>query len=455
MKKKKAKRKVKTKPIIAILIIIALLVMSVLVIKKLNTKKPIDLYANIFSSTYKTGNININKYTVYGTHFNIEGISDTINTVDEIRDVKLVLKSLNGESEIKHKIEYKLKGKNLTFSISKFLNQGINLEELPVGIYILFIDVEHYNEIHRYYTLHNTTEYGEIEYYTITKNVKNNKINIGFDKYTDSLNNEFNYMYIKVEETSLPEDVYDIVVDAGHGGTDSGAVKGEYKEADIVLEYAISLKQELEKLGLKVFMTREGSEDKKEKTAYTMYDENGRVNIVNASKAKYNLSLHLNSNEDTISRGGVEVYSPCKSDLIFAKNLADNIVNIANTTYSNNDYYKKDEGVYVENFTNASIESFKKRAVKEGYEPYNLTTDTPYLYMIREVGGICTNAFVDGRNTDYGANRYVNSNIGIESYLLELGYISFENDLNNIVQNKDLYIQAIVKSVEKEIYKMN
>ena len=315
----------------------------------------------IFDNVYKTTNIDVNKYIVYGNHFNIEGSSENIYTIDEVKDVKLILKSLDGENEIKYTIEYTLKEKNLTFSSSDLINQGIDLESLPVGVYIVLLDVEHYNEIHRMYTLANNTEYEDIEYYTITKSEKNNKINIGFDKYVNSDGIEFNYMYVTVQETVLPNDVYDIIIDAGHGGTDAGAVNGEYQEANIVLEYAIKIKEELEKIGLKVFLTRDGSEDKNEKTAYTMYDENGRVNIANASKAKYSLSIHLNSNAEKITSGGVEIYAPSKSDLTFAKSLADNIVNIANTSYSNTPEYKKDDGVYVENFTKASIESFRKK----------------------------------------------------------------------------------------------
>lgn len=407
----------------------------------------------IFDYVYKSTNINVDKYIVYGTHFNIEGTSENIYTIDEVKDIKLILKSLDGEKEFKYTIDYSLKEKNLTFTTSDLMNQGIGLESLPVGVYIVLIDVEHYNEIHRLYTLSNNTEYQETQYYTITKNEQNNKISIGFDKYINSAGIEFEYMYVNVVETTLPDDVYDIVIDAGHGGTDVGAVNGEYYESDIVLKYAIKLKDELEKIGLKVFLTRDGTEDKKEKMAYTMYDENGRVNEANKSKAKYSLSLHLNSNSDNISSGGVEIYAPSKSDLTFAKSLADNIVSIANTSYSNVPEYKKAQGVYVENFTKLAIESFRKRAESDGYEPYNLTTDTPYLYMIRELGGICTNAFVDGRNTDYGANKYINSNIGLESYLLELGYMNFDNDLNNILENQDLYVQAIVRSVQDEILK--
>ena len=47
-----------------------------------------------------------------------------------------------------------------------------------------------------------------------------------------------------------------------------------------------------------------------------------------------------------------------------------------------------------------------------------MTTDTPYLYMLRETGGIATGAYVDGRNKSFGTNKYYNSNIGVEALLL-------------------------------------
>ena len=91
--------------------------------------------------------------------------------------------------------------------------------------------------------------------------------------------------------------------------------------------------------------------------------------------------------------------------------------------------------------------AFKTKAQKSGYEPYNISTSTPYLYIIREIGGINTNAFVDGRNKAYGTNKYFNSNYGIEGYLVQLGYFSIQEDLNNIVSNYDKYSEAIANSI--------
>ena len=135
------------------------------------------------------------------------------------------------------------------------------------------------------------------------------------------------------------------------------------------------------------------------------------------------------------------------ANLSFAKLLVKNIVESANTTYSNNEIDKVYDGVFVRTFTKEDIEQSNKDAKKAGYESYNITQDTPYLFMIRETGSKITNAYVDGRNKDYEKNLYYNSNVGNESYLLELGYINSDIDLNNLIKNKEGYVNGIVQSI--------
>ena len=62
-----------------------------------------------------------------------------------------------------------------------------------------------------------------------------------------------------------------------------------------------------------------------------------------------------------------------------------------------------------------------------------------------------TGAYMDGRNKDYPANNYYNFNMGIEGYLLELGYITCKNDLNNLINNKDGYVKGIAKALALEL----
>lgn len=189
-------------------------------------------------------------------------------------------------------------------------------------------------------------------------------------------------------------------------------------------------------------MTRDDAND----STYTdtnMYDEDGRITIACSSKAKYMISLHINNGNQGLN--GLEIYAPCKSNLNFAQNMSNKIVTYTNLNYSNNNSFKQGEGVYVRNFTQSVINEYANSANKKGYQPYNITLDTPFLYTIREVGGIATNAYVDGRNTSYAANKYYNSNQGIECYQIELGYI--KNDLQIIKNEMDQYVTAISEAI--------
>ena len=114
--------------------------------------------------------------------------------------------------------------------------------------------------------------------------------------------------------------------------------------------------------------------------------------------------------------------------------------------------YKKENGVYVRTYTESQIADSANDAKRKGYEPYNITENTPYLYMIRETGGIATGAYVDGRNKSYGKNLYWDSNIGLEAYLIELGYINHKADLQNMLNNKEGYVKGIVEAIKDEIF---
>lgn len=95
-------------------------------------------------------------------------------------------------------------------------------------------------------------------------------------------------------------DTKTVVVDAGHGAHDSGAVGAVYKEKDLNLAVALLLKAELEKRGLKVVMT---------KTADVFIPLRERVRIADASKARLFISVHHNAAENREARG-YSVYAP-------------------------------------------------------------------------------------------------------------------------------------------------
>lgn len=63
-----------------------------------------------------------------------------------------------------------------------------------------------------------------------------------------------------------------------------------------------------------------------------------------------------------------------------------------------------------------------------------------------------TGAYVDSSNPDkVWVNPYYDSNIGNESYLLELGYISNSTDVNTLKEEQDTLAKAISDSIIKEI----
>lgn len=202
------------------------------------------------------------------------------------------------------------------------------------------------------------------------------------------------------------------------------------------------MQERLEANGLKVKLTRDDS-NSPQYTATNMYDANGRITTACATKAKQMISFHINNGNKGLR--GLEIYSPCKSNLELAQNMANKIVTYTDLEYSNNNSFKKGEGVYVRNFTKSVINDYTNTANKKGYEPYNITLDTPYLYTIREVGGIATNAYVDGRNKAYAANAYYRSNQGIECYQIEMGYI--KNDLEIIKTQMEQYVIAIADAL--------
>ena len=424
----------KKKKIISIICIFVVIVLTVCIIFlkskiiETNAKNEVDNKNIKIEETYA----NLTDAYIYGTHLNIEGKIDLINT--NIENLTLILATQ--EEQLEYNLKYEIKDSKIQFTTCQYINKGIDLEKLSKEKYAFLIKSKEKSGENKYYSFNiNNVKIEELEYYSISNNNMTNYITL-----KEAKEEGFSYFILSLKNMEMPEDIYDITLDAGHGGNNPGAVYNGYHESKIVLDYALKLKEELEKQGLKVALTR--SED----IRIEEYGENGRAVLPNKVKSKYTFSIHLNSTASEI-RNGVEIYAPSRADLSFARLLAKNIVEYANTTYSQNEVDKVYDGVYVRTFTKEDIEESNKDAKEDGYESYNITEYTPYLFMIRETGAKITNAYVDGRNKEYGINLYYNSNIGNESYLLELGYINSDIDLNNLLNNKEGYISGIVQSI--------
>ncbi len=374
-----------------------------------------DILENIESS------LKINEYYIYGKYLNING-----TLPDNAGNMTLVLKNNEEEINLKTIIE------DHTFKTNNYINEGINLEKLKVGEYLILLKDTINN---KYYTLLNETAYATNDYYTMTKNQKNNHIHLAMQSFKES-----RYWQINIQEEKLPDNVYDVVIDPGHGGVDTGAGNGRYHESKYTLSYGKALAEALEEEGLKVKLTRDTD------VKIDHYGEGSRTGIPYEVKAKLMLSIHLNSSNSSKQKG-VEIYKAYYDNNTFAKTLASNIVQEVGTVYSNNPMNKVLDGVYMRVYSPNDIASLTKDAKRDGYEPYEFGNDVTYYYFVRETGGYMTKAFSDGRNPKYKANPYRNYNQGTEAYLCELAYISQKDDLNLVLNKKDDFIRALKISV--------
>ena len=425
---------------IIMVILIAIINSSIKTAKRVQLENKRRAYETKVFGELQEKNAQITKFYTYGTHFQITGTVDGISK-DNFENAKLVLVDENSEQEFS--IQGSIEDNKLNFYSDSTINSGISLEDIPEGNYYLKLRLKLNNSTTpKYYTLSNMSSYPNIEYYTVTRNSENKRINIKFSEYTTIENVKLSCLNFVVEKSALPKNVYDIVIDAGHGGKDTGVKAGGYEEKNITLESSKILKQALEEQGFKVKLTRD-DENTDTYTSTNMYDENGRIDIACSSKAKLMISLHVNDGSSKLS--GFEVYAPCKSDLTLARKIANKIVEQTSIDYSNNNSFKETDGVYVKNYTKSLIKDMEETAKKKKFEMYNITEDTPYLYTIREVGGIATGAYVDGRNTAYSKNTYYDSNQGIECYQIEMGYI--DTDLQKLVEEENDYVSAIADAI--------
>jgi N-acetylmuramoyl-L-alanine amidase len=86
-----------------------------------------------------------------------------------------------------------------------------------------------------------------------------------------------------------------VVIDAGHGGHDTGAVgPGGTQEKDVTLAIALKLAQELKAKGLEVLLTRDDDR---------FVPLEGRAEFANDHKADLFISIHANANPDHKFRG--------------------------------------------------------------------------------------------------------------------------------------------------------
>lgn len=401
----------------------------------------------------------VDRFFTYGTHFSVEGTLDVSNyfTADVLKDTKFEL-SLRYNDKAEDEIVLPLIVAStdtenvISFKTSEYINGGIDLDTLQKKNYLVTIKGIGISQTY-YFTL---SPLGEdepgcqpIDYYTLTKKKKNNRINIGFGTCdgTDVPFLALNAMAVR----ALPDDVYDIVIDPGHGGRDSGAISndGSIDERKLNLQNAMFIKDKLEAAGFKVYMTRTTAEESEVDTVHNIFDDDGKITKSMETKAKYYLAIHMNSGTTKNTDSGYEIYIAPLDDVALARSFSKAIGAATGRSPSTLGPFKVEDGVYKRGFKDTDLLDLQKTASDGGFKMYeNVSVTTPYYYFIREVGGIVTGAYSDGRNKLYSAgNKYMTTNQGIESYLFELAYINNDDDLSFALLNGEMYATGITNGL--------
>ncbi len=179
---------------------------------------------------------------------------------------------------------------------------------------------------------------------------------------------------------------FQVVIDAGHGGDDPGAVSGTTKEKDLTLQISQYMYERFKELGVPVAMTR---------TTDETVDPTTRVNrILNAFGDKPSvivISNHINSNTTGTAEGAEVIYALRNDDT-----LATNILNALGEAGQ------------------------KTRSVYQRRLPSDTSKD--YYFIHRNTGTT-------------------------QPVIIEYGFINNAADLNRIKTNYRRFVEAVVDAV--------
>lgn len=365
--------------------------------------KPFDIVFN--ESEIILINNNIEHYDYKAHNFYAESLHINLDSSDEISTYQLI----NSLGEIVKNESYSSTG-----------NLGIRLADLDEGEYFIKI-----NEL-PVYVMEDINEC----WYTITRNGQANQVTL------QSKNGQLSIKVHKVNQ--LPENVYDVLIDPGHGGLDGGTVANNLTEAQEVLKLSKYIADRLKDHGLKVKLTRTEDLDPAGAGNFdygkSPYFDEGRVEQVYRYQTKYMISNHLNAFNGTLE--GFEVYSSVVSDDDWGSKVASTLTEAGQEARdSEKSEFRVSEGSYKKYFL------CKDSSYATEYGCSNDYMD--YLYIIRDTGGRVSQSTT---LPDYNDNYTTIPNYGAETILIEYAYIDNSKDSKDWIANWEKWGEAIVKA---------
>jgi N-acetylmuramoyl-L-alanine amidase len=141
---------------------------------------------------------------------------------------------------------------------------------------------------------------------------------------------------------------FTVVIDAGHGGSDNGAVSGDAKEKDINLALALKVKQLSPEYHINVLLTRQTDELAGGKSDIHSSLEY-RVEMAKENKADLFVSLHVNNVGGGQAAHGFSAYvSPDNAHAAESRKLGSALLDAVKPNYAADDLlHQPTRGIYI------------------------------------------------------------------------------------------------------------
>lgn len=147
-----------------------------------------------------------------------------------------------------------------------------------------------------------------------------------------SQNNSGDIKFLSLDKINLSDEAKiaisgkKICIDPGHGGDDAGSISPSgLKEKDINLKIALLVRENLERLGAKVIMTRSTDADVAPPGSDDETELGARVKVANDANADIFISIHANSWTSSLKYGHEDYYYQGAGKP--SKNLAGSVYN--------------------------------------------------------------------------------------------------------------------------------
>jgi len=376
---------------------------NVIIESNLNTNVPGTYYvkyiatdkSNNTSETYRTVIVKnsyvTNTNTVLQNSFNDYGISLNGCVQNSNFQYKMLLKNKTTGTE--RIIE-------LTKTYNHYYKLDLNITEYENGVYEFYIINDNLELLSNNMNDYNKIVRAHIGNKLVTMNYEKNKVNMTIENF---------------------EYLYDVVIDPGHGGSDTGAVNGRYYEKNINLEQSLYEKQRYEQHGLKVLLLREddtygtvlGNEN------WEQLDRKGYAVGFYSVVSKITYSNHHNSSSNSTSLGW-EILVPAQAtydELQLEHKIAQSWSNMYIKT--TNPYYR----FYTKDYETATPNN-KEQGQTYNFEDYYAVIRIPNK-LFNEKNVIFEGAYVNNTNDMYWYYNQSNwknlSEVKIKTYVESLG----------------------------------